>query len=70
MKRKIKITSRQVKKVVLILLLVLVVGLLTYVTVDSFDAGRVYSNSTQPNAISVSGEYKDYLLKLRLIMMF
>lgn len=61
MKRKIKITSRQVKKIVLILLLVLVVGLLTYVTVDSFDAGRVYSNSTQPNAISVSGEYKDYL---------
>ena len=61
MKRKIKITSRQVKRVVLILLLVAVVGLLTFVTIDSFDAGRVYSNSTQPNAISVSGEYKEYL---------
>lgn len=61
MKRKIKITSRQVKKVVLILLLVAVVGLLTYITVDSFSAGRILSNSTAPNEISVTGEYKEYL---------
>ena len=61
MKRKIKITSQQVKKVVLILLLVAVVGLLTYVTVDSFAAGRILSNSTAPNEISVTGEYKEYL---------
>lgn len=61
MKQKIKITSRQVKKIVLLVLLVAVVGLLTYVTIDSFGSGRVLSNSTAPNPISVSGEYKEYL---------
>ncbi len=61
MKRKIKITSKQVKRVVLIVLLVAVVGLLTYLTIDSFKADRVSSNSTAPNEIVVSGTYATYL---------
>ena len=61
MKRKIKITSKQVKRIVLIVLLVAVVGLLSYLTISSFNKNHVSSNSTVPNESVVSGEYKKYL---------
>ena len=61
MKRKIKITSKQVKRIVLIVLLVAVVGLLGYLTISSFNKNHVSSNSTVPNESVVSGEYKKYL---------
>ena len=60
MKRKIKITSKQVKRIVLIVLLVAVVGLLSYLTISSFNKNHVSSNSTVPNESVVSGEYKKY----------
>ena len=61
MKRKLKITSKQVKRVVLIAILVAVVGLLTYLTISSFSLNQVRSNSTIPNASVVSGDYAKYL---------
>ncbi len=61
MKLKIKLTSKQVKKYLLILLLVAVGGLLIYLTIDSFSSGRITSNSTIPNDCTISGEYKEYL---------
>ena len=61
MKRKIKITSKQVKRVVLIVLLVAVVGLLGYLIIDSFNKDHVSSNNTVPQENVVSGEYEKYL---------
>lgn len=61
MKRKIKITSKQVKKIVLIVLLVAVVGLLGYVIISSYSSGHVSSNCTTPQASVVSGAYEKYL---------
>ena len=61
MKRKIKLTSKQVKRIVLIVLLVAVVGLLGYVIIDSFNKDHVSSNCTVPQANVVSGNYEKYL---------
>ena len=61
MKRKIKLTSKQVKRIVLIVLLVAVVGLLGYVIIDSFNKDHVSSNCTVPQANVVSGNYEQYL---------
>ena len=61
MKRKIKITSKQVKRIVLLVLLVAVVVLLGWVTIKSFNKNHVSSNSTVPNASVVSGDYEKYI---------
>jgi len=61
MKRKINITVKMVKKCVLLVLLVAVVGLLVYLTIVSFNKDIVSSNSTIPNEITISGEYKEYI---------
>ncbi len=61
MKRKIKITTQMVKKVLLWVLIVALGGLFTYVIVDSYGSDRVLSGSTAPQAVSATGEYKEYL---------
>lgn len=61
MKRKIKITSKQVKRVVLLALLAAIVVLLAIVTIKSFNKNHVSSNSTVPNASVVSGDYEKYI---------
>ena len=61
MKRKIKITSQMVKRVVLIVLAVAVVGLLVFVTIESFNKDIVSSNSDIPAASKISGEYAKYI---------
>ena len=61
MKRKIKITSKMLKKTFLWLLLISLSALFTYVVVDSFDSGHRYSDSTIPDTVVALGEYKDYL---------
>ena len=63
MKRKIKITSQMVKRVVLIVLAVAVVGLLVYLTINSFNKDIVSSNSAIPAECKISGYYKDYVDK-------
>lgn len=63
MKRKIKITSKMVKKVVLwALLVVLVVGF-GIIVINSFDDGNILSNNTVLNDLDYSGEYRLYLEK-------
>lgn len=63
MKRKIRITSKMVKKSVLwILLLALTVGLVVLV-VDSFSSDQILSNNTSLKEIDYSGEYRTYLEK-------
>lgn len=61
MKRKIKITSKNIKKTLLYTLLVLLVGLFIYVIVVSFDNKHVLSNATNPDDVLPSGEYQKYL---------
>ncbi len=61
MKRKFKITAKMVKRTVLLVLLVAVVGLLVYLTIDSFDKDIVSSNSSIPVECKISGEYKKYV---------
>lgn len=61
MKRKIKITSKMLKKTFLWVLLVSLLSLFTYIVVDSFDDGHTYSNSTVPESVIALGDYKRYL---------
>lgn len=61
MKRKIKITSKMLKKTTLWLLLVALLSLFTYIVVDSFDDGHIYSNSTIPEDVIFLGDYERYL---------
>ena len=63
MKRKIKITSKMIKKTVLwAILVVLVVGL-GIVVVQSFGNGHILSNNTQLQDVDYSDEYRLYLEK-------
>lgn len=63
MKRKIKITSKMIKKTVLwAILVVLVVGL-GIVVVQSFGDGHILSNNTQLQDVDYSDEYRLYLEK-------
>ena len=61
MKKKIKITAAQVKRVTLWTLLVLLFTLFIYVVVDSYGLDQVRSDSTIPESIIIKGEYLDYL---------
>ena len=63
MKRKIKITSKMIKKTVLwAILVVLVVGL-GIVVVQSFGDDHILSNNTQLQDVDYSDEYRLYLEK-------
>ena len=63
MKRKIKITSKMIKKTVLwAILVVLVVGL-GIIVVQSFDSGHILSNNTKLQDVDYSDEYRLYLEK-------
>lgn len=63
MKRKIKITSKMIKKTVLwAILVVLVVGL-GIIVVQSFGSGHILSNNTQLQDVDYSDEYRLYLEK-------
>lgn len=63
MKRKIKITSKMIKKTVLwAILVVLVVGL-SIIVVKSFDNGHILSNNTKLQDVDYSDEYRLYLEK-------
>ena len=63
MKRKIKITSKMIKKTVLwAILVVLVVGL-GIVVVQSFGNDHILSNNTQLQDVDYSDEYRLYLEK-------
>lgn len=61
MKRKIKITSKMLKKTFLWVLLVFLLSLFTYIVVDSFDDGHIYSDSTIPDSVITLGQYNEYL---------
>lgn len=61
MKRKIKITTQMVKKTVLWVLIVTLGLLFGYVIIDSYNGDRVLSDSTIPEAVNATGEYKEYL---------
>ena len=61
MKRKLNITVKTVKRCVLLILLVALVGLLVYLTIDSFNKNHVSSNCTSPEEITISGDYKEYV---------
>ena len=61
MKRKIKITSKMIKKTVLwAILVVLVVGL-GIIVVQSFDSGQILSSNTKLQYVDYSDEYRLYL---------
>jgi len=60
-KRKIKITSRMLRKTFLWLLLIALLTLFTTVVVKSYDDGHIYSNSSIPESVTPLGEYKEYL---------
>ena len=62
MKRKIKITAKMVKRVVLLVLLVAVVGLLVKLTIDSFDKDIVSSNSSIPVESKIAGDIKNIFI--------
>ena len=63
MKRKIKITSKMIKKTVLwAILVVLVVGL-GIIVVQSFGSDHILSNNTQLQDVDYSDEYRLYLEK-------
>lgn len=67
MARKIKITSKVVKKTILwALLVVLVVGL-GIVVIQSFSKGHVLSNNTQLQDLDYTGEYRLYLEKQLIV---
>ena len=67
MARKIKITSRVVKKTVLwALLVVLVVGA-GILVVESFSSGHVSSNNTILQDLDYTGDYRLYLEKQLIV---
>lgn len=61
MKRKIKITSKMLKRTFLWALLIALVTIFSVVVVKSFGSGHIYSNSSIPESVDALGDYKRYL---------
>lgn len=63
MKRKIKISSKMLKKTALIAILVILVVGLGIIVIKSFDDGHILSNNTVLKDVDYSDEYRDYIEK-------
>ncbi len=61
MKRKIKISSKMIKRIALIAIGVAVFVFLLVVVIQSFGSGHKLSNSTPLRGSELSGEYKEYV---------